>query len=157
VQEGFRWLLRVESEGYMPGESRVFKPYDPDKGEVTYDFKLSKAAPLAGTVLGLDGKPLANADVYLATQPMNIQDRKVSWTENPPTKTDAAGRFELPAEVEPFCLVVVHEQGVAMITEEEFKSPPSISIQPWTDKNQRLQIIRRPAPQQSVDFPDKYP
>jgi hypothetical protein len=150
-------MLRVEAEGYMPGESRVFKAYDPDKGEIAYHFKLSKAPPLTGTVLGLDGQPLANADVDLATQRMNIANRKVTSTETPPMKTDTAGRFELPAEVEPFCLVVVHEQGVAMVTEAEFKSPPSISIQPWTDRNQQLQIIRRPAPQQSVDFPVKYP
>lgn len=78
----------------MPGESRIFRPYAPDKGEITYDFKLTKAAPLTGIVLGLDDKPLANADVYLATQRMNINKRKVSSTDVPPVKADAAGRVE---------------------------------------------------------------
>jgi hypothetical protein len=125
---------------------------------MTYDFKLSKAAPLTGTVLGLDGKPLADAKVYLATQQMTITNRKETYHgHNRTVKTDAVGRFKFSAEVEPFCLVVVHDQGVAMITEKEFISSVPLSIQPWTNKNQTLQIIRRPAPGQSVDFPAKSP
>ena len=155
AQEGFSRLVRVEAEGYMPAESRVFRPYDPDKGEITYDFRLHKAAPLTGTVLGLDGKPLAGADVYLATNQMTIDNRKVSYygntnrktsfyVNNCTAKTDGEGRFKFAPEVEPFCLVVVHEQGVAMITEEGFKSSVPLSIQEWTNQNQTLQIIRRP-------------
>jgi hypothetical protein len=123
----------------------VFRPHAPDKGEITYDFKLTKAPPLTGVVLGLNDKPLANADVYLATERMNIQHRKVTSTEVPPVKTDAAGRFQFPAEVEPFCIVVVHEQGVGMITEAECKTPPTITIKPWESVKDWLQIIRKPA------------
>ena len=156
VQEGFPSLVRVEAEGYMPAESRVFRPYHPDKDEITYDFKLRKAVPLSGTVLGLDGKPLANADVYLATNQMTINNRKVIYfgqtdhkisfyVNNFTTKTDGEGRFKFAPEGEPFCLVVVHEHGVAMITEEKFKSSVPLSIQAWTNQNQTLQIVRRPA------------
>ena len=154
VQENFLYRIRVEAEGYLPGESRIFRAYDPDKGEVTYDFKLNKAAPLTGTVVGLDGEPLADAEVYLATQPIYINNRKInSDGESLSSKTDEAGRFEFPPEIEPFCLVAVHEQGVGIINEKEFKSSPHISIGPWTAKNERLQIIRRPAPGQHSDFP----
>jgi beta-lactamase regulating signal transducer with metallopeptidase domain len=156
-QAEFSWRLRVEAEGYMPSVSRIFRLYSPDKGEIQYDFKLTKAAPLTGTVLGLDDRPLANADVYLATQRMNLTNRKVSWTDVPPVKTDAEGHFQFPAEIEPFCLVVVHEQGIAMITEKEFESRVRITIKPWTDRNETLQIIRNPAPQVKVDFPTQYP
>ena len=123
-----------------------------DRGEITYDFKLTKAAPLTGIVLGLDDKPLANADVYLATERMNIARRRVTSTEVPPVKTDAAGRFQFPPEVEPFCIVVVHEQGIEMITEAECKTPPQITIEPWTAYKEQLQIIRKPAGMHS-DFP----
>lgn len=153
VQEGFSYLVRVEAEGYLPAVSRIFRPYNPDQGEVTYNFELKKANRLTGTVLGLDGMPLANANVYLETQRMKITDRKVTFSETAPVKTDAAGRFELPPEVEPFCVVVVHEQGVAMTTEKDFKSPPRITVRPWTGRNATLLIIRKPAPGQSVDFP----
>jgi beta-lactamase regulating signal transducer with metallopeptidase domain len=152
-QEEGAWRFRVETEGYLPGVSKIFRPYNPDKGEVTCDFKLTKAAPITGTVLGLDDQPLANADVYLATQRMNLTKRKVSSTDVPPVKTDAQGRFQFPAEVEPFCLVVVHEQGVAMTTEKEFESGGHLAIKPWTAKNETLQIIRNPAPGELVEFP----
>jgi hypothetical protein len=76
---------------------------------------------------------------------------------NRTVKTDESGQFKFPPEVEPYCLVAVHEQGIAMINDEEFKSSVPLSIEPWTNKNQMLQIIRRPAPGQNVDFPVKYP
>jgi protocatechuate 3,4-dioxygenase beta subunit len=158
IQEGFRYRVRVEADGYMPGESRVFRAYDPDQGEITYDFKLKKAPPLTGTVHDRDGKPLADASVYLVTERLNIVDRKVSYAgSNRTVKSDEAGRFEFPPEVEPFCLVSVHEQGIAMINDEDFKRSVPLTIQPWTNTKPMLQIIRRPAPGQSVDFPSKYP
>jgi beta-lactamase regulating signal transducer with metallopeptidase domain len=153
-QEGFLWRLRVEARGYMPSESRIFQPYDPDKGEVVYNFKVQKAEPLSGTLLSLKGKPLPEADVYLAIERVNIDDRKVIYHgANLVTTTDEAGRFTFPAEVEPFCLVAVHQDGVAMVTEEEFAESTELRIQPWTADNQDQQIIRRPAPGQHVSFP----
>lgn len=157
-QQGFLHQIRIEAEGYLPAESRTFRPYAPDRGEVTYDFKLSKAPPLNGTVIGLTGDPLADVDVYLATERINIAERKANFVgESPTARTDAAGHFEFPAEIEPYCLVVVHQQGIGMVTEKEFESSQRISIQPWTARNQTLQIIRRSAPGQSVDFPKKFP
>ncbi len=167
VQERFPRLVRVEADGYMPAESRVFRPYDPDKGEITYDFKLRKAAPMTGIVLGLDGKPLAGADVYLATNEMAITDRKVTYfgqtnrkmtfyVNNTTTKTDHDGRFKFAPEPEPFCLVVVHERGVAMLTEEEFKSSEPISIEEWSNQNQTLRIVRKPANGQT-GCPNQFP
>jgi hypothetical protein len=153
-QEGFLWLLRVEAEGYMPSESRIFRPYKPDKGDVVYHFKLRKAEPLSGRALDLNGKPLAGADVYLAIERVNIDDRKVIYPgNNRVARTDEAGRFSFPAEVEPFCLVVVHQDGIALLTEMEFAQSEDVQVQPWTSANQRLQIIRRPAPGEHVDFP----
>jgi beta-lactamase regulating signal transducer with metallopeptidase domain/uncharacterized GH25 family protein len=154
IQERFSYRVRIEADGYMPGESRPFQAYAPDKGTVTFDFKLRKAPPLAGTVVGLDGKPLAGANVYLATQLMNLTDRKVmNDRDHRIAKTDEAGRFTFAAEVEPYCLVVVHEQGIAMLTEKDFGSSQPISLEPWTNENQTLQIVRRPAPGQLVHFP----
>jgi hypothetical protein len=121
---------------------------------VTYDFKLKKAEPLTGTLHDLDDRPLAGADVYLATGRMNITDREVSSAEGARhVKTDREGRFKFPAEVEPFCIVAVHEQGIAMTTEKEFKSAEPLAIEEWTDANSTLQIIRRPAKGQLVNFP----
>ena len=130
----------------MPAVSRIFKPYNPDKGRVTYDFKLTKADPLTGTVLDPDGEPLAGAEVYLATHPLKVKDRKVasfSLRNNRMARTDSAGRFEFPPEVELFYLVVLHDQGYAMITEKEFADSPAVTIQPWTTENRTFRVQRR--------------
>ena len=140
--------IRVEADGYLPAVSRLFKPYDPDTGRVTYDFKLKKAAPLTGTVLSSEGKPLANAEVFLATQPFNVNDRK-PWSQcmvnARMARADAAGRFELPPEVEPFYLVVLHDQGYAVIDEKQFTATPAVRIQPWTAENRNFRVERRPS------------
>jgi protocatechuate 3,4-dioxygenase beta subunit len=153
-QEGFLWQLRVEAQGYLPSESRTFQPYKTDMGAIVYNFKVRKAEPMSGTVLGRNGHALAGADVYLAINRLNIDGRKVIYYEgNPATKTDKAGRFTFPPEVEPFCLVAVHEDGVAMVTEKGFAKSKELQIQPWTADNQQQQIIRRPARGQYVSFP----
>ena len=153
-QEGFIWRLRVEADGYMPGESRSFKPYAPDKGEIVWNVELHKAEPLSGTVLGTNGEPVAQAEVYLATQALNVNKRKVGYPGgNRMTTTDAAGRFKFSAEVEPFCLVAIHADGIAMVTEQEFAQSPTLEMKPWTADNEQQQIIRRPTKGQYVTFP----
>ena len=153
-QENFKYRIRVEANGYMPGESRLIKPYDPDQGEITLDFKLHKAPNLAGIVEGLDKQPLADAEVYLVRGRMSI-DRKVTYVDNADresVKTDATGRFEFPPEIEAFCLVAVHEDGLGMVTEKQFAASRKITIQPWEKQKELLQIIPRPAPGQMADF-----
>ncbi|BBO33145.1 carboxypeptidase regulatory-like domain-containing protein [Lacipirellula parvula] len=153
-QEEFSWQLRVEAEGYMPAESRAFRPYKPDQGEIAWGVELHKAEPFSGTVLGLKGEPLAAADVYLSTTRTNLDGRKAVYHEgNRVTKTDTSGRFSLPPEVEPFCLVAIHPDGIAMVTEKEFAESTELRLEPWTADNEQLQIIRRPSPGQHVNFP----
>ena len=156
-QKGFAYRIRVAAEGYMPNESEVIRPGESDERNKTIDFKLAKADPIKGSVNGLDGKPLANAKVILGRSRINIRDghKSVYDGENPTTSTDSNGRYEFPPEVEPFCLVVIHEKGVAMITEKEMDPKLPVSIEPWNEKNQRMQIIRRPTKGHSFDFPPR--
>ncbi len=158
-QENFKYRVRVEAEGYMPGESRLIKPYDPDKGEITLDFKLQKAPNLTGIVEGLDEKPLANVEVFLVRGTMGIQDRKVNVhpSDQESVKTDSQGRFTFPPEVETYCLIAVHERGLGMVTEKQFVASPKITIQPWEEQKEYLQICPRPARGQLVDFPSEFP
>lgn len=144
----FSWRMRVEAEGYMPAVSRIFRPGGPDKGLVTYDFKLSKAPPLTGSVLGPDGRPLAGAEVFLATTLLVVNDGKASSGSRRSARTaqtDAAGRFELPPEVEPFYLVALHDQGFAVLTETEFAKSSTVRIKPWTAENRSFRAERRPS------------
>jgi beta-lactamase regulating signal transducer with metallopeptidase domain/uncharacterized GH25 family protein len=145
TQEWLSSRLRVEADGYMPAVSRLFKPGDKDKGRVTYDFKLKKSPPMSGTVLGLDGKPLVGAEVFLATEMMLVNDRKAashSVRQNRMVRTDAAGKFQFPPEVEPFNLVVLHDNGRAVVTEKEFAKSPTVRIEPWTADNSTFRAER---------------
>jgi hypothetical protein len=155
-QENFKYRIRVEAEGYTPGESRLIKPYAPDRGEITLDFKLHKAPNLRGIVEGANGKPLTNAEVFLIRGQMNIASRKVSFISPPDgasVKSDPQGRFEFPAEVESFCLVAIHEDGLGMVSDKQFAASPKITIQAWDKQKAQLEISPRPARGQSVDFP----
>lgn len=148
------WRLRVEAPGYLPGESRIFRPHKTDRGEIVYDFRLHKAVPLSGTVLSAGGEGLAGAKVYLATSWLNVNKRRVPHhNDNLVVTTDTRGRFEFPPEVEPFCLVAVHDDGLAMVTEKDFAASTQLKIQPWTAANEQQQIIRRPSPGVYVSFP----
>jgi beta-lactamase regulating signal transducer with metallopeptidase domain/5-hydroxyisourate hydrolase-like protein (transthyretin family) len=141
------YRIRVEAEGYMPAVSRVFKPYKPDKALVIYNFKLTKAARLTGTVLGPDGKPLAGAQVFLATNVLNVRNRQVSslyLRDSRMVRTDAAGRFVLPPEVQPFYLVVIHREGYATMTEKQFAGSQTIRIQPWAAGEDSFRVERSP-------------
>lgn len=156
-QSTFKYRVRVEADGYMPDESRLIKPYDPDKGQIKIDFKLRKAANLTGTVETATKQPLANAEVYMVRGRMNINDRNVIYVDqgDPTAKTDAAGRFEFPPELEDYCVIVVHEQGLGMVTQKQFIANSKITIEPWDYYRSQLQIIPRPAQGESVDFPPK--
>jgi glutathione peroxidase-family protein len=115
---------------------------------VTYDFTLSKAAPMTGSIFGSDGKPLAGAEVYLATNLFVVNNGKPSsWSLGNAriARTDAAGRFELPPEAEPFYLVVLDDQGYAVVNEKQFAGSTAIHIKPWTAENRSFRAERRPS------------
>jgi beta-lactamase regulating signal transducer with metallopeptidase domain/uncharacterized GH25 family protein len=139
--------IRVEAAGYLPAVSRIFRPGDSDAGRVTFDFELSQAVPLSGTILNPDGEPLANAEVYLATNLFEVKDGKASAQTQYHARnaqTDAIGQFELAPEVEPFYLIVLHDQGYATITEAELASNSRIRIEPWTPDNRNFRVERSP-------------
>ena len=153
----FAYRVRVEAEGYMPAESRIFKPHDPDAGVLTWDFELEKADPVVGIVHGLDGKPLANATVYQATQLIQISQGKISYVDHTElsVKTDEEGRFELPPENQPYCLVVEHEDGVAMLKDVDHVESTPVTIKEWASITEGLfNINRRPSKDgQKANFP----
>ncbi len=150
------WQVRIEADGYMPAESKILRDDDAKDSRFQLQFRLVKAEPLTGSILGPDGKPVLGAKVYMPTQRMNTELQEVtSYEDRPPATTDAEGRFTLPPEVQPFCLVALHESGIAMMTEQEFTSGQEIKLEPWSDKHKSHQIIRRPTDGQYVSFPPR--
>ena len=131
----------------MPAISPIYRVDGDGDGAKTYDFKLRKAAPLSGSVKAPDGKPLKGADVYEATNLLIVTRRKVlsqTLRNAQLTKTDAAGRFQLPPEVEPFYLVVLHDQGFAVVNEKQFAETHDITIKAWGEGQEDFRAERSP-------------
>jgi hypothetical protein len=89
---------------------------------VVIDVKLEPGA-FAGLVLRPDGRPAANAQVAIAshTNEVTVSAGALTYTGHGKTlrtavTTDALGRFELPAEIDPSVLVAGHESGFGEIT-----------------------------------------
>ena len=60
-------------------------------------------------------------------------------------RTGAAGRFEFPPEVEPFYIVVLDDQGYAMVAEEQVAGSSALRIRPWMEGNRTFRAEQRPA------------
>jgi len=132
------YQLRIKSRGYATFVSRSIKS---DEGDVKIDALLTppEGRPLEGTVLGVDGKPLAGAEVALAGP-----DREgVYLTDGKPVdagasrwvKTNAEGRFLIPPSARldsPYqAVVVVHESGYAEVNLANFEESSKVALKPW--------------------------
>ena len=67
---------------------------------------------------------------------MNLMNRKVTNVAEydsvtVTTKTD--GSFAFPPEIEPFCIVVVHESGLGMTTEKEIAAGEPVQLEAWNE------------------------
>ena len=157
-QVGFQHRIRVEADGYTPQISPIIKiEKDSTKRELTIEFKMKRGEPIIGTTIDTNGNPLAGAKVILARTRININDqhRGIYDGENPVTTSDDQGKFQFPPETQPYCMVVIHPEGVGMVTEKEVELDRPIQIKPWNEENRQMQIIRLPTDGQSVDFPKR--
>lgn len=146
--------LRIEAEGYLPAESATFPVGAGDPTPKAIDFRLRKSPPITGSVIGPDGAPKPDAQVYVVTDILGISNKTVLTASlQKPALTDSQGIFQHPPEVEPFCLVVVHQDGLAMLTEKDVPLQQPIVLEPWTAENVDQQVVRRPAKGQYVTFP----
>jgi hypothetical protein len=125
------YATRIESDGYLPAESRIIKA---EEGTVALTFRLKKGTPLTGTLVTPAGKPLAGADVLLVTPSSQIRilnGAPTSQTFTLTTKSDDAGAFHLPPQAGKFTLLVVHPEGFAELTPEQLAKPAAFTVQPW--------------------------
>jgi len=139
-------LIRVWADGYKPSIVRV--PEDKDEIEVW----LKPAQTLAGRVVGMDGKPLAGAQVGLAGvgQELQVRDAKLALgdicreLDRKIVTTRSDGTFELPDDPEAMKIVVVHASGYGEADVSRIEDP--ITIQPWASIQGQLLRGDAPAP-----------
>jgi len=90
-----------------------------------------RAAPLAGTVRTADGKPVAGAEVYVATPNSAVRIYGAQQRGVPATKTGDDGRFTFPPSPGKALLVVRCDLGYAQVTADELAANRDVVLQPW--------------------------
>lgn len=156
--------LRIEAEGYRPATTRVV-----NKGEtVEVDVKLVREV-FAGVVRLPNGQPAAKAQLALAswTNEIAVRSSKLSYSGHGAklrkiVETDEHGRFVMPAEIDPWVVVVAHEAGYAEVSsvnqsltrktpvdQDKVEDKPKedtavIDLQPWGHVKGRVLMGDRP-------------
>ncbi len=134
--------IAILAEGYRPFLSRRFAPTE---SNVLHDVKLEKLTPgegggATGTVVGLDGKPLAGADVLMGTRAMRATltdgaahpaEGQMSWSGVGYVTTGEDGTFTFGGKPGSFHLAVVHETGFVEITNDDLARSPTVRVRPW--------------------------
>ena len=130
-QRGANVKLMVIAKGYLPQESEWLN----ENEQHVVDFALKKGSGPEGIVTLPDGQPVSGVQVALVG--MGYQSLgKASFREAGNqseflTKTDANGRFSLPAAMASPTIMAVHEKGYAEITGKELAEKGKIQLQAW--------------------------
>jgi RNA polymerase sigma factor (sigma-70 family) len=99
--------LRIEAPGYRSQNGPEFRVGD---GARRQDFRLQPSPPRTGVVVDAAGKPVAKAEVLLATP---TEQARTTDGDNHRAFTDADGRFEFPDPGEPWAVIARTDAGVA--------------------------------------------
>lgn len=150
--------VRIEAEGYLPSESDV---YLNEGREIVEDIVLYQGQGPGGIVVLSDGQPAYQAEVFVRNQDYHIDiengrilqgiDRVVS------DQTDEEGRLQLPVVESPYCLIVLHEAGGAVISGEQFEQTGTIPLQPWSTVEGTVYLGNKPAANQRVALHPAFP
>jgi hypothetical protein len=124
--------LRIETMGYRSQTGPEFRVGDDTPR--TQNFRLEPSEPIAGTVLGPDGRPAAKAEIVLAT-PTDVPHFQEDFGFHDGCHlsfTDTEGRFAFPDPGEP-CLVLARtDTGFA---QAEFPAgrhdAGTLRLRPW--------------------------
>lgn len=124
-------LIRIEADGYLPGISRIFYS---DEGEVVFNFRLQKGEGVSGVVYIPEGEPAEAVKVVLCTrfQYVKLMDGQFMDRQGLlSVETGPDGRLYFPPQREEYLLVAVADEGFAKVTDEEFESTGSMTLEPW--------------------------
>lgn len=128
-RDGF--AVRIDADGYESAQSQVFHV---GEANVSLDFHLKRVGDLEGTLFTSDGKPLAGASVVMVTpgSQINIQGGKVgNGTFAPIELSDGSGHFKMTRRAGKFLLMVVSDEGFALLKPDELAKGGRIAVPPW--------------------------
>ena len=145
--------LRIESAGYMP---QIAGPL-PRQTDHVLKIQLRKDPGIRGKVVSPDGKPVAGASVALCTwtREVRVNNSQIRYAREDRFKlltTKADGQFQLPAEIDPWVLVIAHKSGYAERTREQLERDKPVRLEKWGRIEGQVQIGGKPLPNATVDL-----
>lgn len=145
----------IEKNGYQPVTSKTFSR---EAGNQNLEFRLTKAAGPSGTVLLSGGQPAEDCMIYLCTAhngngltingPAQVEFGANNTSSH--TKSDAQGKFSLPAALAPQAIIAIHPHGFAEISLAEFNTSRTITLQPWGRVEGSVILEGQPVPNDRV-------
>jgi RNA polymerase sigma factor (sigma-70 family) len=147
------YLIEIEQDGYLPAASPDFQL---SGGNQKLQFKLHKGSGPSGVVLLPNGQPAANASVLLCTTrsgvtmdgPAHVQTG-INTTAYK-TVTDSDGKFTVTPAIDPEGLIIMHDQGFAMLSPADFPNGGNFTLQPWGIIKGKLMIGSQPGANEKV-------
>lgn len=134
-EDSGKYALRIIADGYAP---TLTPPVRLGEKHGPFVVQMQRAQPVAGVVRDAGGKTIEGADVMLADprndvrildgrlndQPSNVPDVRM--------KTKRDGRFSLSGGNGAARLIVLHEQGYALIDPARMKPGDVVVLIPWS-------------------------
>ncbi|GMU22495.1 MAG: hypothetical protein AMXMBFR13_25810 [Phycisphaerae bacterium] len=126
-------MVRIEADGYIPAVSRQLEP---DERTLTLDFTLERGIGPTGLVRSADGKPAPGAELLVITPSrvtniFNSRQPEKHRRDHVFVTSGEDGRFVLPAQIEPYGVIVLHDSGWAELTQDQIESAPDVHLQSW--------------------------
>jgi len=143
----------VEADGYLPAQSR---PIAQDENEPVVDLTLTPGTGPAGTVVDVNGLPLAEAAVYAVREKVwngGIIYNGSIYSDCPKVevRTGPDGRFSFEPMYQLRHLVAVADQGIAGMTVSEFeKTGDLLVLLPWATVRGTVRLAGSPAQNRQV-------
>ncbi len=154
TRQNYAYQIEIQKDGYLPVASTNLFVKD---GDQAFTFRLRKDNGLNGTVLLSDGKPAANADVYLYELQGGVYMDKPGTvrkgypvTEAESAQTDDQGKFSFAAKLHACGFICVHDQGYADVSLTNFDG--KIVLQPWGRVEGKLIVTGKSAAAQEISL-----
>jgi hypothetical protein len=147
-REGY--ATRIESEGYVPAESRVFTA---DEQDIAFNFELKRGKDVTGVLRSPSGQPVAKATVALALagQTIVVSDgQKLIPQSEQSTTTDASGNFRFPPQAGSFLIVAFSDAGYVQLDQSAIAASGEVTLQPWGRIEGVMKVANAPGVKQKV-------
>jgi RNA polymerase sigma factor (sigma-70 family) len=144
-EPGARCVIRVEAEGYLPGDSGIITS---DGGHQAFTFRLAPSGPIRGTIRKPDGTPVGGIFVYLVLGDYEQRLDNGDFFRGEHrlrAKTAPDGRFTLPPQKDDYLLVALSDAGFAAARRSDLRGDDTIRLQPWARIAGTVKIDGKPA------------